>query len=512
MSTKQSSGQQEQLPVRIKGSSNCPHHKQKEIIFICNDCDEELICATCCVTSHKSHELVELSSVRSQKNSMLQEFINNTEKHALPQLKMEVQATQKEMTENSLHICGLRSKVTDEGKRCKQEIDDLITENIKICDKIEILNQNLLKDHITQLLNQISSLESLLNECKQTLQMGTAVLVHDMVLDVQNLDSKIPSLPKQQWPEFHSCQDTLDKLKQVVGTISINQPPKEKFIKIKLRREPEVQLRFKFRHHITTICPTQNSQAWICHFESNSLELIDIKGQIQKVIKCQHQIRDINISTKTGHIWFCCREEKIVCEVSSLSKAPTIKFRTNDPPYSICVTKEGFVILGTENKVSIYTENGVILHSSTRQTSGIASPGEITQCPLTGNIAVLSAEVLKRDDSDEDDWKGQIIIYNKRLQVKSKFKGDKIQTTGAVREETIGPGSIAYDRNGNLVVADMKRNTIELISGLGQHIKTLCCNTQGQGALGLEDGQVLWTTSKPSPGKWEIQVLKYYSV
>ncbi|XP_033754069.1 uncharacterized protein LOC117337280 [Pecten maximus] len=496
----------EQLPIRVKGSSNCPNHRQKEIIFICIDCDEELICATCSVTTHKSHELVELSSVKTQQNSKLEVFINNTEKHALPQLKMEIQLTHKELTKNSLYFSGIREKVTDQGLKCKKEIDNLISENKKICDKMEVLNQNLLKTHITELQRRITSLESLLNECKQTIQTGSTILTHDVVSDIQKFDSKIPNLPKQQWPQFHPCQDMLDQLKKAVGTVSTDQAQKEKVVKIKLLREPVVQSKFKFRHHITTIYPTQDSLAWVCDFESNILELIDFKGQTRKEIKYQDKIRDISRSAKTGNLWFCCREAKCVCEVSS-SKMPVIKFRTDDPLYSICVTKDEFIVLGSEKKVSIYTDKGVMLHSSSRHISGITSAGEITQCPLTGNIAVLSAEILQNDDSSEDNWIGQIIIYDRKLQVKSHYKGEGIKSAG----ERFGPGSIAYDRNGNLVVADMKRHTVELVSGLGQHIKTLCSGSQGQGVIGLEDGQVLWTASEPSPGKWEVKLLKYFS-
>ncbi|XP_021372373.1 uncharacterized protein LOC110462640 [Mizuhopecten yessoensis] len=500
----------EQLPVRVKGSSKCPNHKQNEIIFVCIDCDEELICATCSITTHKSHELVELSSVTRQKNSMLQEFINNTEKYALPQLKMEIQSTHNELTENSPYFCQLRTRVKEQGEKCKQEIDDLITENIKICDKMEILNQNLLKDHINELQQRYASLDSLLNECKQTLQTGTALLVHDLVSDVQKLDSKIPNLPTQCRPEFHLCRDTLEQLREVIGTLSTDRFHKEKVIKIKLLKEPVACSKFKFGHHVTTICPTPDSHAWVCNFESNLIELIDTKGQTQQDVRHLDKIRDISRSPKTGHIWFCCKEAKTVCEVFASSKKPVIKFKTNDQPYSICVTKEGSVVLGTVNKVTIYSENGVILHSSSHEMSGIASPGEITQCPITSNIAVLTAEILKGKDSDEDGWKGHIIILDKKLQVKSHYKGKGIQSSAAVTEETFGPGSISYDRNGNLVVADMKRNTIELISGLGQYIKTLCYNTQGQGVIGLENGQVLWTMSEPSAGKWSIQLLKYF--
>ncbi|XP_021372372.1 uncharacterized protein LOC110462639 [Mizuhopecten yessoensis] len=501
----------EQLPIRVKGSSKCPNHKQNEIIFVCIDCDEELICATCCVLAHKSHEFVELSSVTRQKNSMLQEFVNDTEKYALPQLKIEIQSTHNELTENGAYFCQLRTGVKQQGEKCKQEIDDLITENIKICDKMEIINQNLLKDHINQLQQQYATLDCLLNECKQTLQTGTAVLVHDLVSDVQKLDSKIPNLPTQRRPDFQPCKDKLDFLKKVVGTLSTERFHKEKVIKIKLLKEPVACSKFKFRHHISRICPTTESHAWISNIESNLIELIDTKGQTQQDVRHLDKIRDISRSPKTGHIWFCCKEAKTVCEVSASSKKPVIKFKTNDQPYSICVTKEESVVLGMENKVTIYSENGVILHSSSHDMSGIASSGEITQCPITSNIAVLSAEILKRKDSGEDAWKGNVIIYDRKLQVKTHYKGKGIQSSETPTEELFCPRSISYDRNGNLLVADMKRNTIELISGLGQYIKTLCYNTQGQGVIGLENGQVLWTTSKPSTGKWEIQLLKYYS-
>ncbi|XP_069112243.1 uncharacterized protein [Argopecten irradians] len=275
--------------------------------------------------------------------------------------------------------------------------------------------------------------------------------------------------------------------------------------------EPAVISQFNYPNNITSIHPTGDGHAWISDSQSKTIVLVDDKGTVErKVTHHDGSIADISIASNTKHIWFCCLNEKTIYEVPTTSDQPTKRFKTADEPFYLCVTKDGNVVVGSECKVTVYDGNGTVLHQTTRDVSGVVSPASIAQCPVTGNVAIVNGEPTGSDTDNIKSWRSHVIVFDKTLDVKFRYKGEGIQNHEAAPTHLFGPNSISYDSFGNLAIADYKTYTVELINGSGQFIKTLHRNSREQGAIGIDTGNVLWTELELDSGEWIIQLMKYY--
>ncbi|XP_033745743.1 uncharacterized protein LOC117331251 [Pecten maximus] len=419
----------------------------------------------------------------------------------------------------------LRKKIIDNNNQCKLELDKITDDYIKFCDKMEVAAMDLIQTHITNLEERLDTLKQLSSEYKQNLQTGTAVLVYDSVSEIREMDSDIPPTPDIDMAEFTPGMDRLSHLKQALGNLKLPTDhlqaglatgghsdqcpvvrPKQSTgsgqastgeVWYKLRDRPTVMSQFTYPDTITSICPTSDGRAWLCYYYTHTVKLINNQGRVIQTIQHKRNIWDISLDPNTGRLWFCCWEERSICEVSTSSK-PVIRFTTESRPYSLCVTREGRVVVGTQGrqgyKVVMYTVDGRVLH--THIVEGLVR--SITQCGVTGNIAVVV------------DGK-RISVYNKTLQPLVHYRGEGIQTWGSVTPVDFGPCTVVYDRKGNIVIADTTRKTIELISGSGKYIKTLHTNKGYQGVVGIQKGDVLWSYLVLDTGKWGFKLLKYYS-
>ncbi|XP_033755046.1 uncharacterized protein LOC117337994 [Pecten maximus] len=193
-----------------------------------------------------------------------------------------------------------------------------------------------------------------------------------------------------------------------------------------------------------------------------------------------------------------------------LQISPYKRFKTDDEPFYLCVSKEGNVVVGSECKVTVYDGEGLVLHQTTRDVSGVVSPASIAQCPVTGNIAIVNGEPTGSDTENISSWRSHVVVFDKTLGVKFQYRGEGIQNQEAAPTDSFGPNSISYDSFGNLVIADYKTYTVELINGSGQFLKTLHRNSLEQGSIGIGIGNVLWTELELDSGNWMIQLMKYY--
>ncbi|XP_033760838.1 uncharacterized protein LOC117342728 [Pecten maximus] len=397
---------------------------------------------------------------------------------------------------------------------------------------MEVAAMDLIQTHITDLESRLKTLRELSSEYKQTLHTGTSVLVYDSVSEIREMDPDIPPTPNIDMAEFTPGMDRLSHLKQAIGNLKLttdhlqvgsatsghsDQRPVVRpnqstevgqastgEVRYKLRDRPTVMSQFPYPgKYITSICPTSDGRAWLCNCNSKAVNLINNQGQVIQAIRHSGNIWDISLDPTTGRLWFCCYGNTI-CEESTPS-TPVSRFTTEDVPFSLCVTREGRVVVGTWDyrkvyKVWVYTVDGQVLHTAI--VEGVVL--SITQCGVTGNIAVVV------------DCK-RIIVYNSTLQLLVHYQGEGSQAQGegiqvqvSVTPDKFGPGTVVYDSKGNIVIADQIRKTIELISGAGKYIKTLHTNKGYQGVVGIQKGDVLWSNLVLDTGGYGLKLLKYY--
>ncbi|XP_060068624.1 uncharacterized protein LOC132548760 isoform X2 [Ylistrum balloti] len=534
----------QQYPIRTKGNSRCPSHSDNDVILQCQDCNI-LICVTCSITSHKTHidSFRELSKIHNEQKSNLQAFVNQTDNEEIPKLKEEIMSSQRKLSTFEQKYKTISESIFKQRDRCKLEIDKITEEYIAICENMEKATSYLLQTHVSNLEEKLEALEKISSECKQTLQTGTAVHVYDSVSEVHEMDLDFPPTPNIDMAEFTLNKDLQSLLKQAMGDMKISPNlvksgsrnsaqglvtgPKFSNIGVSGRSSGTVLYRFLesstvitqllYQHGITSICPTPDGRAWLCNMHTNTVKLISNKSRpltkkakVLQEIQHKSDLTDISLDPTTGRLWFCCGDERTIYEVSS--SKPVSKYTIEEFPASLCTTKEGQVVVGTWGtqgyNVLMYTADGRVLHTTTVESSGTGVVQSITQCPVTGNIAVVSSKLFRGDGSDPDNFRRHVIVYNSTLQPLVHYRGEGIQ---AVTPDKFDPFTVTYDSKGNIVVGDITRNTIELISGLGEYIKTLHTNKRDQGPVGIQNNDVLWSHLMFDSGKWGLKLLKYYN-
>ncbi|XP_033756289.1 uncharacterized protein LOC117339031 [Pecten maximus] len=558
LSSEQSTSQA-QMAIRVKGNKKCHDHKDNDVVFLCQDC-KVFICLTCSLSIHKEHvdSFLELSNIKSQKQHIIQEFVNETDNVNIPKLNKEIVLSKTRMSSCKPMYDKLRKDVSENDSECKLQLDEIADNYISIYDKMELVSTDIIQSHITNLEERLDDLKKLCSEYKQTVQSGTTVLMYDSVSEIREMDSDIPPPPDLDMADFTPGIDRRSHLKQAMGTIKIDtrqsestnsgnsdqlpvvrpkqstetgQASTEKVrpkqstesgqastgvVQYKLCDRPILVSKFAYPDQITSICPTPAGRTWLCSFTSNKLKLIDNKGQVITTFQHNTNIRNISVDPTTGRLWFCCWDSRTICEISS-SCSVVKRFNIKDAnPGSLCMTREGRVVVGTEGKqkgykVMMFTSNGRVLQEAILEKLGAGVVRSITQCCVTGNIAVVSSKLISGDGSDPGNYRRHIIVYNPTLQPLVHYRGEGIEARGEVRSRTFGPIAVVYDSKGNIVIAEWKRKTIELISGAGKYIKTLHTNKGSQGAVGIQKDDVLWTNLEFDTGKMGLKLLKYYS-
>ncbi|XP_033756782.1 uncharacterized protein LOC117339348 [Pecten maximus] len=519
----------EQLSIRVKGRPKCVIHQQNDAKLLCQDC-QMMICITCALSSHKLHidSFQELTEIETHEKNITQDIVIQTDNASIPKLNQELSSCQTEMSSCKPLFKKLRKDIIDNNNQSKLRLDKITENYLSICDKLEVANTDLIQTHITDLERRLDTLKKLHEDHKQTQQKGTDELACDSESKIQEMDSNIQSTPDIDTTELTPNMDRHSNLKQAIGTINTpsnhlqtgpancghsGQSPVVQSKQLtetgqassqegryKLHDRPTVMSDFSSPDIIISICPTYDGRAWLCYLLEKKVELISNEGQVIQTIHHNSYIRNISLHPTTGRLWFCCYDDRTICEVSPPS-SPVTRFTTEDVPRSLCVTREDQVVVGAgglqEFKVVMYTEDGLVLHTDMVEVSGRGYVRSITQCSVTGNIAVMSSKL--------------IIVFNQTLQPLVHYRGEGIQVQKSVSQDEFYPHRVVYDSRGNIVIADWARKTIELISGTGKYIKTLHTNKVYQGPVGIQKGDVLWTYLQLGTGERGLKLFKYYS-
>ncbi|XP_033754864.1 uncharacterized protein LOC117337845 [Pecten maximus] len=445
--------------IRPKGHPKCQIHKQNDVVISCQEC-RMLICITCSISTHKQHidSFQELNKIETEQNQILQDFLNETDNVKIPKLNQEIVSSRTKMSSCKPMYDKLRKDIIDNKNQCKNQLDKLADDYISICDKMEVAAMDLIQTHITDLERRLDTLKKLSPDYKQALQTGTGVLVYDSVSEIREMDTDIPPTPDIQ-TEFTPGMDRQGHLKQALGNMklptdhlqagattsdhSAQSPvvqPKlsteagqasTRAVRFKLCDRPTVMSQLSYRDLITSLCPTSDGGAWLSVYNSDTVKFINNKGQVKQTIQYKGDIWDISVDPTTGHLWFCCRNKRTICEVTS-SFTQVTRFTVDGYPNSLCVTREGRVVVGTQsNKVLMYTLDGQVLHRAIVEKSVTGVVQSITHCGNTGNIAIVSGQLIRWDASDPYSFRRHIIVLQPNTPAPCPLPGRGDTGTGA---------------------------------------------------------------------------------
>ncbi|XP_033729381.1 uncharacterized protein LOC117318511 [Pecten maximus] len=114
----------------------------------------------------------------------------------------------------------------------------------------------------------------------------------------------------------------------------------------KFRDRPTVMSLFSYPDSITAMCPTYDGRAWLCDFNTNTVMLINNKGQVIQTIQHNSNIDNIGLDPTTGRLWFCCRDKRSICDVPT-SSTPRHKVHYKGLPSQSVFDNGGSVYSGS---------------------------------------------------------------------------------------------------------------------------------------------------------------------
>lgn len=267
--------------------------------------------------------------------------------------------------------------------------------------------------------------------------------------------------------------------------------------------QPLIVSQFPSLCAITSICLTHEGQAWTCDEESRTLTLLSNAGDVIKTMTCKSNVNDISISPTTRRLWYCTWKCRVV-EIDPTTETRMRRFTTDTWPRCVCVTHEEEVLVGTENKITLYSPDGHVIRTTDTEGSGVIRPTRITQCPLTGNIAFLEKTSCKSHEQDN----GHVAVLDKTFAVKFRYigVGEHPNTVGSVYFD---PFDVKYDDKGFLLIGDFTSHSLDLITGTGNHIKTLLTGTGSTQAIGIHAGDIMWAAFRNGDDTSHVKILQY---
>lgn len=443
-----------------------------------------------------------------QGSSEIRQLVDQLEQQQLA-LKREINLTAENLQTNTIKYKDLKEEIRAKGEKCKADLDVIIGEYVNLCEKLERESEDILTGHTSDLEERYGKSVELVLDCNQALKASKAVQLSSHQLDVL---STMPELPSVQ---FVPGLNYTDHLKQALGklissrdkNISLHQSNETKqklglsagrsMITTEDRKpSPEKLLdaprnlaEFKCPGRVSSICPSLGGQAWIRH--AQTLTLLDKRGQVKNKVECSDCVTDISLCPSTHKLWLCTWGKKVMtCDQNSLTEI----FNTDSVPWCLCVTNTKQVVVGMKHKITLFTEKGQTVCTTSTKESGIVRPERISQCPITGNIALV-----------DTDNKSNSLILDSSLAVLYNHIGE-----GAMAS-SIRPADLVYDGFGNLILADTDNKSLELLGGTGDYIHTIQVMPGPVKAVGADTENVLWVAVYDKQrDRYQIQVLQYY--
>ncbi|XP_069102627.1 uncharacterized protein [Argopecten irradians] len=228
---------------------------------------------------------------------------------------------------------------------------------------------------------------------------------------------------------------------------------------------------------ITSLCCVGINQAWTTF--RNTLSFLHIDDCAEAIVKQKvvhtSRINDISVSPRTHTLW-ACDDNKGILEL--VSETLVHRFSTTDTPSSICATSTNHIIIGMSKHISKFTTEGHMVVSTS--TSGIkpketCSQHWIAECPVTGNVAVISYTT---------DGHYKIVIMNSDFKELFVCHEDTHLYYRRDRDE-FSPMYVAYDSVGNVLIGEWRHSRITVRNGRGDVLCTFKCHNNWDGKFYL---------------------------
>ncbi|XP_021379633.1 E3 ubiquitin-protein ligase TRIM71-like [Mizuhopecten yessoensis] len=511
-----------QVAIGARGQTTCAHHQRVTLDWFCEKCSEP-ICVDCISSLHKGHAIINLSHVTPQYKCKIDNFIIETEQNELVQLQQQITSTKDSHKKSLDHFEVIAIEVKEHGAKLKENIDALLAQTLSQLKQLKDENSKPFITLLTDLETKLGQLKEQLKQCKSTLQTGTDIEVFHTVNELPKTTSSLPDQFIQGTVRFNPNKSHQELLKQAFGSLASStshQPSAEppgllsKLFSFGLQmsstKEPtacstqqndippqtkaRVITEWKAAYAIHAMCPTGDGGVWTCG--DTTLTHLSRQGKIEQ--KKSVAARNMCVSPTTKNIWACSASSKSVMELTS----DHFRFNTDGPPYCICITKDGLILVGTKNSITPYTTKGNPDVTTTTK-SLLCSPRRISLCPVSENVAVVDRDLLADGGRD----KPRVVVMNKHL--KELFPYGQAQHASRTGSRSFDPYDVTYDSLGNMVIADRDNNSLHLLAGDGQYLRLLHTDQHQAWVLCVGNDGIIWATFGRFSGMRTVKLLEY---
>ncbi|XP_021367305.1 tripartite motif-containing protein 2-like [Mizuhopecten yessoensis] len=524
-----------QIPFRIKGQFTCTHHKGGQLDLYCEECQIP-VCIKCVSTVHKSHPLCDLSEIIHQTKQDVQSFIDKTEKVDLVQIDQYITSTDKHLKDNTSNFDKLSHHLKTQTNKLKEDLDQLTAQTLSLYQQMEEDNTKLLQTYKQDLEVYDAKLKKQVQECKIALQRGSDIQIYDTGCEIQSALT-LPAEPTLCTASFTPNQNPEVHLKQALGEVNTschcqgqaspghdmsvgsstgqgststqqNSTGRKKVKSPVYRLLPQTKVLGNWTSpcYITSVCPTIDGQVWTSACDDITLNLLDRKGKVIQKIKHNTGITEISLSPTTNTLWVCDLDNNITELVSGRL---VHRFGTREEPRCICITASNHVIVGMNKKISKFTTEGTLLHTTSAAGTGkpfVCTPYRISECPVTHNVAVADLG----NTLHGGEGKPRVVVIDTDFKKLFEYDGKvphTYQPTSQSGSKRFTPWGVVYDSVGNLVIGDCSNNRIILINGCGEFLRIIHTYDYFALAIGVDREDVLWAVL----GYHDIKLLQYQS-
>ncbi|XP_021367313.1 uncharacterized protein LOC110459405 [Mizuhopecten yessoensis] len=520
MAGKQTSSYKAHRVVRPSGQTTCVHHKQVTLDWFCETCRDP-ICAKCISTTHKGHIFVQLSEVTPQNKQKIKTFINETKRKKFIQIQQEINSTTENLKNHLSHFEIVTLEVMKQGEKLKEELEFLIAQTLSRVKHLEEEGSKLLIRYQKELEEKFENMKNHLNECRESLQIGTDIQVFDIARGL-NTYVTLPGGPSPGNANFSPNKNPERTLEQSLGTVTLVSPDQSRvdadyqtssdndqsYVHLTLPIStsndvmtqispppqtsplPQTKVLSKWTAPYaigSTSCPSGGSGIWTRDCYSRTVTCFTIKGDVENQVKSPIKVIGICTSPVTNNLWTCSKTYNSVMEL--ISGTFIRRFSTKDSPMSICVTNDNRILVGTAGKITEYSIGGTPGHTTTITQAGkplVCTPQSIALCPVSGNVAVVDLDKLTAYSKS----KPHLTVMDKHLHELYHYGRKRHRSRTGL--QSFDPWDLAYDSQGCLVVSEFHNRCLHLLNGDGQYLRLLHVDKGFARSVCVDSGDVLW--------------------
>ncbi|XP_033730601.1 uncharacterized protein LOC117320011 [Pecten maximus] len=464
------------MAVRIQSPvPGCTRHPGMGFVYVCESCENKLICVDCVTDSHNGHTLGKLTDHVVDQKREIQQYVHELSKTDTS--KIEELKDVRVYETNGGRYQKVISDIKRQGKQMKYDIDSAIALLVKMCTESEKINRDISdKNETADLTKHLrEDLKPRLDRHEQELTPDATVDVTTLGREMENTSIDPPSPGRLQTVEFKPGTVSSELLERMLGKVLVDGEVQS----YKPIPFPVLLSDFKtsFLFDVCRTCPTGDT-AWFSHWGDEYVYRLDIKGNVKEEIKCELEVQAISVSPTTGRGWLCVCEDQSIREITT-GGAIVTRFTVHHTPASLCITSDDMAIVGMEGEIQIYTTDGRAVSdgagSPCRQMA--VWPHHLASCKQTGDVAAVDSEGLSYDEyigMEESDIQPHVIVMDKYLNRKFIVKDfGTTESKGTANQPKCYPHDVCFDSSGDVLVTETVTKSVRLIDGsTGRCMKT----------------------------------------